>query len=53
MGAGVVETREIGRMITSSPSNVRAESREFSSVSELTESVLTITGNRTASKSLI
>tara|TARA_R110002060_G_scaffold3694_2_gene5705 strand:+ start:168 stop:497 length:330 start_codon:yes stop_codon:yes gene_type:complete len=53
IGVGVVETREIGRMITSSPSNVNAESREFSSVSGLTASVLTTTGNKTASKYLI
>jgi len=52
IGAGIVETREIGRMITSSPSKVKAESREFNSVSALTASVLTMTGNRTASKSL-
>jgi hypothetical protein len=53
MGVGIVETREIGRMITSSPSNVSAESRELSSVSGLTASVLTTTGKRTASKSLM
>jgi len=48
MGAGVVVAREMGRMMTSSPSNVRAESREFSSVSGVTASVLTTTGKRTA-----
>jgi hypothetical protein len=53
MGVGMVDTREIGRMMTSSPSNVKAESREFNSVSALTASVLTITGKRTASKSLM
>lgn len=53
IGAGIVDIRDIGRMMTSSPSNVRAESRELSSVSGLTASVLTITGKRTASKSLI
>jgi hypothetical protein len=53
MGLGVVDTRETGRMITSSPSNVKAESREFNSVSGLTASVLTTIGKRTASNSLM
>lgn len=52
-GAGVVDTREMGLIITSSPSNVKVESREFNSVSGLTASVLTTTGNRTASRNLI
>jgi hypothetical protein len=51
MGVGVVVAREIGRMMTSSPSNVNAESREFNSVSGLTASALTITGKRTANRS--
>lgn len=50
MGAGVVVAREIGRMMTSSPSNVRAESREFNSVSGLTPSVLTMAGKRTVKR---
>jgi hypothetical protein len=53
IGVGIVETRDKLLMITSSPSNVSAESREFSSTSGLTESVLTTTGNRTARRSLI
>lgn len=53
IGAGVVDTREMGRIRTSSPSKVNAESREFSSVSGLTASVLTTTGNNTASKHLM
>lgn len=32
IGAGVVVAREMGLMMTSSPSNVNAESREFNSV---------------------
>jgi hypothetical protein len=52
-GAGIVDMREMGRIMTSSPSKVKAESRELSSVSGLTASVLTTTGNNTASKSLI
>jgi hypothetical protein len=40
-----------GRMITSPPSNVRAESLELSSVSALTGSALTITGYRAHSTS--
>lgn len=51
MGAGVVVEREIGRIMTSSPSKVRAESREFSSVSGVTASVLTMTGKSTVSRS--
>ena len=43
MGAGA-EVPAIGRIMTSPPSNVSAESRELSSVSGLTASVLTITG---------
>jgi len=53
IGVGIVETRDRFRMITSSPSKVRAESRELSSTSGLTESVLTTTGNNTARSSLI
>jgi hypothetical protein len=41
---GVVEARDIGRIITSSPSNVKPESREFNSASALTASVLTTAG---------
>lgn len=48
IGAGVVVAREMGRIMTSSPSNVRAESLELSSVSGVTASVLTMTGKRTA-----
>jgi hypothetical protein len=53
IGACIVETRDKLRMITSSPSNVSAESREFSSTSGLTESVLTTMGNRTARRNLM
>jgi hypothetical protein len=53
IGVEIEETREMGLIITSSPSNVSAESREFSSVSGLTASVLTTTGKSTASRSLI
>ncbi len=44
IGAGIEVTRETGRMITSSPSKVRPEFREFNSVSGLTVSELTMTG---------
>jgi hypothetical protein len=53
IGVVIVDTRDMGRMITSSPSKVRAESRLFNSVSGLTASVLTTTGKRTASNSLM
>lgn len=42
---------EVDRMITSSPSKFRAESLEFSSVSGLTGSVLTMAGKRTLRRS--
>lgn len=50
IGVGVVDIRERGRMKTSSPSKVKAESRELSSVSGLTASVLTMTGNKAANR---
>lgn len=53
MGVGIEDVFDIGRMTTSFPSKVSAESREFSSVSGLTASVLTTTGKRTVSKSLM
>lgn len=51
IGVGVVEIRDRGRIRTSSPSKVKAESRELSSVSGLTASELTTTGKRAARRS--
>jgi hypothetical protein len=51
IGVAPEEDPGTGRMMTSPPSNVRAESLEFNSVSAVTGSALTITGYRAESMS--